>query len=43
MRRNGRKQQLHLNIRALCGEVERVLNVLVDECMVKRFIGLAKE
>ena len=30
MRRVGRGRQLHLKIRALCGEVERVFNVLVD-------------
>ena len=30
VRRVGSKRQLHLKIRALCGEVERVFNVLVD-------------
>ena len=30
VRRVGRKRQLHLKIRSLCGEVEGVLNVLVD-------------
>ena len=30
MRRVGRQRQLHLKIRALCREVERVFKVLVD-------------
>ena len=30
MRRVGREQQLHLKVRALCGEVEKVFGVLVD-------------
>ena len=30
VRRVGRERQLHLKMRALCGEVERVFNVLVD-------------
>ena len=30
MRRVGRKRQLHLKVRALCGEVEKVFDVLVD-------------
>ena len=30
MRRVGREQQLHLKVGALCGEVERVFDVLVD-------------
>ena len=30
MRRVGREGKLHLKVRALCGEVERVLNLLVD-------------
>ena len=30
MRRVGRERQLHLKVRALCGEVERVSDVLVD-------------
>ena len=30
MRRVGRERQLHLKVRALCGEVEKVFDVLVD-------------
>ena len=30
VRRVGRERQLHLKVRALCGEVEKVFNVLVD-------------
>ena len=30
VRRVGREQQLHLKVRALCGEVEKVSDVLVD-------------
>ena len=30
MRRVGRERQLHLKVRALCGEVEQVFDVLVD-------------
>ena len=30
VRRVGREQQLHLKVRALCGEVEKVFDVLVD-------------
>ena len=30
MRRIGRERQLHLKVRALCGEVEKVFDVLVD-------------
>ena len=30
VRQGGRERQLHLKICALCGEVERVFNVLVD-------------
>ena len=30
VRRVGRQQQLHLKVSALCGEVEKVFNVLVD-------------
>ena len=30
MRRVGRERQLHLKVRALCGEVEKVFHVLVD-------------
>ena len=30
MRRVGRERQLHLKVRALCGEVEKVLDMLVD-------------
>ena len=30
VRRVGRERQLHLNVRALCGEVEKVFDVLVD-------------
>ena len=30
MRRVGRERQLHLTVRALCGEVEKVFDVLVD-------------
>ena len=30
MRQVGRERQLHLKIRGLCGEMERVFNVLVD-------------
>ena len=31
VRRVGRERQLHLKVRALCGEVEKVFNVLVDK------------
>ena len=30
MRRVGRERQLHLKVRALCGEVEKVFDLLVD-------------
>ena len=30
VRRMGRERQLHLKVRALCGEVEKVFDVLVD-------------
>ena len=30
VRRVGRERQLHLNVRALCGEMEKVFDVLVD-------------
>ena len=30
VRRVGRERQLHLKVRALCGEVEKVFDVLVD-------------
>ena len=30
VRRVGRERQMHLKVRALCGEVEKVLDVLVD-------------
>ena len=30
LRRVGRERQLHLRVRALCGEMEKVFDVLVD-------------